>query len=162
MDTSLEDLEEKKRLVTEKLGVFFQEEKNMAPVAGRILSTLIINGNKGITFEQLVKDVQASKSTVITYLNDLISEGRISYYTKEGDRKRYFVLAPDFLAHKIQNQSTAWAKEIAVRKEVLAFKEAHNKVITDDPYSLKCEKDILNFLKESVEFFDQLIEKIKS
>ena len=51
------DLQAQKTRLIEKLGVQFEKEHQLAPVAARIFATLIVTGKKGITFEQLVKDL---------------------------------------------------------------------------------------------------------
>ena len=71
------DLEKEKTRLVEKLGVQFEQEYQLAPVAARIFATAIVTGKKGITFDQLVKDLNAGKSTVSCHLEHLQATNRI-------------------------------------------------------------------------------------
>ena len=86
----------KRERIIEKLGVHIESREQLAPLAARILSTLILTGKRGITFESLVCELGASKSTIFTHLTTLQAANRITYYTKSGDRKKYFILIPNF------------------------------------------------------------------
>jgi len=79
----------KKESLIEKLGVHIESKDQLAPLAARILSTLILTGKKGATFESLVCELNASKSTISTHLTTLQAANRITYHTKCGDRKKY-------------------------------------------------------------------------
>ena len=57
-----------------------------------ILSYIILTGKAGTTFEDLVTNLGASKSTISTHLNHLQDLKKIEYFTKTGDRKKYFVM----------------------------------------------------------------------
>jgi len=71
-------------------------------LAARIIGTLIIDGCKtGLTFDELVEKMQASKSSISTNLNLLQKMDKIFYFTKVGDRKKYFKAAP--LSERINN-----------------------------------------------------------
>lgn len=83
--------EEKLRLV-ESLGVHFENKDHLAPVAARILSYAILTGKQGVTFEDLVSNLCASKSTISTHLNHLQDLKKLEYFTKPGDRKKYFII----------------------------------------------------------------------
>jgi DNA-binding transcriptional regulator GbsR (MarR family) len=61
--------EEKQELI-EMFGIHFEHQYNIAPLAARILGFLIIDGCKsGLTFEELVSKLKASKSSISTNLN---------------------------------------------------------------------------------------------
>ncbi|GAL00549.1 hypothetical protein JCM19314_2157 [Nonlabens ulvanivorans] len=76
--------------LVEKLGVHLENREQLAPVAARILSYIILTGKKGSTFEDLVTILCASKSTISTHLNHLQDLNKIQYFTKVGDRKKVF------------------------------------------------------------------------
>jgi HTH-type transcriptional regulator, glycine betaine synthesis regulator len=44
----------------------------------------------GMTFDDIVKFLNASKSSISNSLNYFLQRNRIVYFTKPGDRKRYF------------------------------------------------------------------------
>jgi DNA-binding transcriptional regulator GbsR (MarR family) len=88
-------LKEEKQEIIEMFGVHFEKTFNIPPLAARIIGTLIIEGCKsGLTFDELVNKIQASKSSVSTNLNLLQKMGKVNYFTKVGDRKKYFKAAP--------------------------------------------------------------------
>jgi DNA-binding transcriptional regulator GbsR (MarR family) len=87
-------LKEKEELI-EMFGVHFESTYNLPPLASRILGTLIIDSCRtGLTFEDLLERMGASKSSVSTNLNLLLKLGKIKYYTVAGDRKKYFRPSP--------------------------------------------------------------------
>ncbi|MPT34340.1 hypothetical protein [Flavobacterium sp. WV_118_3] len=93
--------EEKEELI-ELFGIHFETYYHLPPCAARILGLLIMNvRDKGMTFEELVDQGCASKSTISTNINLLLKLGKISYYTKTGDRKKYFMPSPP--NERIQN-----------------------------------------------------------
>ncbi|OYX24100.1 MAG: transcriptional regulator, partial [Flavobacteriales bacterium 32-35-8] len=75
----------------EKLGILLETKDQLAPVAARIKAYIILKGKSGTTFEDLVADLCASKSTISTHLNHLLDLKKIVYFTKLGDRKKYFI-----------------------------------------------------------------------
>ncbi|MDN3673380.1 hypothetical protein QWY99_09985 [Flavobacterium branchiarum] len=81
---------EKEELI-ELFGIHFESVYHLPPLGSRILGLLIVEACKeGLTFEQIVEKVGASKSSVSTNLNFLLKMGKIDYYTLHGDRKKYF------------------------------------------------------------------------
>ena len=60
-----------KQNLVERLGVLLENKEQLAPVAARILSYIILTGKVGTTFEDLVTHLCASKSTISTHLNHL-------------------------------------------------------------------------------------------
>src|SRR5690606_32661425 len=113
-----ERLEEEKKELIEQLGVQLETE-NLAPVAARIFATLILNGKQGATFEQLVNDLHASKSTVSAHLEHLQSTNKVTYFTKPGDRKRYFIITPDLMFNVIEEMVRKWESQKRIHEKVL-------------------------------------------
>ncbi|MCV9928805.1 hypothetical protein OIU83_14130 [Flavobacterium sp. LS1R49] len=92
MDTNTQ--KEREELI-ELFGIHFESVYNLPPLCSRILGLLIVEACKsGLTFEQIVEKVGASKSSVSTNLNFLLKLGKIDYYTLHGDRKKYFRPSP--------------------------------------------------------------------
>src|SRR5690606_23593601 len=98
-------LKTKKFQLVEKLGVHFENTDHLAPVAARIMAYVILTGKTGTTFEDLVSDLCASKSTISTHLNHLQGLNKLTYFTKSGDRKKYFILNPDYILQSINNMT---------------------------------------------------------
>ena len=79
---------EEKQFV-EEVGVLI-EKLNTPPLLSRVVALLIMRMPEGVTFEEIVNFLNASKSSVSSALKFLIQMKHIVYYTKPGDRKRYF------------------------------------------------------------------------
>ncbi|CAM1362270.1 Transcriptional regulator [Tenacibaculum soleae] len=141
--------EEKMRLV-EKLGVHLENRENLAPVAARILAYVILTGKKGATFEEMVTILCASKSTISTHLNHLQDLNKIEYFTKTGDRKKYFVINKDSVVQHIDNLIDEWQE---VRELHLEIKE-YKKSINEHTIEKKEEKFDLNFHNDYIKFID--------
>jgi DNA-binding transcriptional regulator GbsR (MarR family) len=143
----------------ETLGVHLEKEEQLAPVAARIMSTLMLTGKEGITFEQLVNNLEASKSTVCTNLNLLESMKRVSYFTKPGDRKRYFSLAPDYFSQRINEMIACWEKEKQFHEQLICYKEEQNQLREKDQlnsFDLSFHNNALFFLTASINAFQKL------
>ena len=141
--------EEKMRLV-EKLGVHLENRENLALVAARILAYVILTGKKGATFEEMVTILCASKSTISTHLNHLQDLNKIEYFTKTGDRKKYFVINKDSVVQHIDNLISEWQE---VRELHLEIKE-YKKSINEHTIEKKEEKFDLNFHNDYIKFID--------
>tara|TARA_R100000935_G_scaffold56670_1_gene88872 strand:- start:60 stop:572 length:513 start_codon:yes stop_codon:yes gene_type:complete len=141
----------RKNKLIERMGVYLENEDNMAPLEARIFSTLILTGKQGITFEQLVNDLGASKSTICTHLNTLQAAGRVTYFTKTGDRKRYFLVAPNRLIQVMDEMLQKWNYQFDIHTEALNYKELANNLYADkkDPeFDLEFHQNYLQFLSE--------------
>jgi DNA-binding transcriptional regulator GbsR (MarR family) len=87
----MSDIKREREELIEMFGIHFESHHNLPPLGSRILATLILDGCKdGITFDDLVERMGASKSSISTNLNLLLKIGKINYYTLPGDRKKYF------------------------------------------------------------------------
>ena len=86
---SAANLNERKRELIEKIGVF-HEKFGFQPVAARIYGLLLVSDKSELTFDEIREELQVSKSAVSTALNLLLTMKQIDYITKPGERKRYF------------------------------------------------------------------------
>lgn len=140
------ECEQKKKLV-EKLGVHFENKYRVAPVAARILSYVVLNGRSGTTFEDLVTNLCASKSTISTHINHLLSVKKIVYFTKPGDRKKYFTINEDSIILSIDEMIDSWAKLRDLHIEIKMYKESLNPSETTDS-NLKFDSEFhVNYIK---------------
>ena len=153
-------LEKRKIRLVEKLGVQLEKEHKLAPVAARIFSTVIITGKKGITFDELVTGLNAGKSTVSTHLDHLQATNRIEYYTKSGDRKRYFIVKPDLMLNYIDDMTAKWEAQKCIHLEVLEYKTQMNDLEEDDNFDLEFQRSLLTFLEEAIAAVNKLKENI--
>ncbi|WCO00871.1 GbsR/MarR family transcriptional regulator [Psychroserpens ponticola] len=140
---------EKMRLV-EKLGVHLENREKLAPVAARIMAYIILTGKKGTTFEEMVTILCASKSTISTHLNHLQDLNKIEYFTKTGDRKKYFIINKDSVILHIDNIIHEWQEVRELHIEIKNYKDAINKEKIEN----KDEKFDLNFHNDYIKFID--------
>ncbi|EGV42856.1 transcriptional regulator [Bizionia argentinensis JUB59] len=142
-------LKEKKYQLVEKLGVHFEHSEQLAPVGARILAFIILTGKAGVTFEDLVTDLCASKSTISTHLNHLQDIHKILYFTKMGDRKKYFVVNSDTLRQSIDEMVSKWEMEKELHVEVAEYKKEINGLDTSNPsfeFDLTYHENYINYL----------------
>lgn len=143
------------------MGVHIENKEQLAPLAARILADLVLKGKKGETFENLVRDLNASKSTIFTHLTNLQASQRITYYTKPGDRKKYFILSPNALIHSMDEMITNWNEERDIHLEILSYKKDVNSELSKNSE----EKFDLDFHTEYLSYLEQatiLMEKLRS
>src|SRR5690606_4210409 len=149
--------------IIEKLGVHIEHREQLAPLAARILSTLILTGKKGITFESLVCELGASKSTIFTHLTTLQAANRITYYTKSGDRKKYFILVPDVMIQSMKEMLKNWKCEKEIHLEIMDYKKEINESLEGDSnekFDLEFHKEYLNFLDQASASVEKLHKKL--
>ncbi|MEG9327593.1 transcriptional regulator [Salinimicrobium catena] len=147
-----QELEKEKMSLIEKLGVIMEKRYKLAPVAARILSSLILSGKQALTFDELVQQLQASKSTISTNLDHLQNIKRIEYFTKPGDRKRYFKLNTNFTVEVLDEMIEGWETEKVVNQEILEYKEKRNSYNREHDlplFDLEFQKNLLVFLEET-------------
>jgi len=88
--TKGERLKKQKELI-EEIGIYFDKE-GFQPIAGRILALLMVMDKERFTFDEIVEELQISKSAASITLRNLEIRGNIEYITLPGERKRYFQL----------------------------------------------------------------------
>jgi DNA-binding transcriptional regulator GbsR (MarR family) len=144
--TSEERIKRQKELV-ETMGRMYDKE-GFQPVTGRILGLLTIMDKEQFTFDEIVEELQISKSSASNALRMLEIRGFIKYVTKAGDRKRYFQLQKlDKFAiineHIIKLKSTCDYLQAVL--ELKASKDSENAL------SIRNMVDILNFFLDKFE-----------
>ncbi|HUH27784.1 transcriptional regulator [Gelidibacter sp.] len=143
--------------LVERLGVFMEKKEQLAPVAARILSYIILTGKSGTTFEDLVRDLCASKSTISTHLNHLTDLKRILYFTKTGDRKKYYIINEDSIVQSIDALTESWILQKELHLEIRDYKERTNQINSD--YASKFN---LDFHDNYIEFLDEVTKSVST
>lgn len=140
----------KKQELVERLGVFMEQKEQVAPLAARILSYIILTGRVGTTFEDLVRDLNASKSTISTHLNHLSDLRRIVYFTKTGDRKKYYTINDDSIIQSIDGLMASWVTQKELHIEIRDYKnEINNQNAEGVPkFDLDFHDNYIQFLEE--------------
>lgn len=149
---------QKKELI-EKLGVNLEKLNKMAPMAARIFASLILSDKKGLTFEELVEELQASKSSISTHLESLQNLNKVSYITRPGDRKRYFIIHPNLILNIINEMVEKWDNEKTIHQDIIEYKEHQKQNSKEEEleFDVEFNKDFLVFLEEA----KTAIEKLK-
>lgn len=143
--------------LVERLGVFMEQKEQLAPVAARILSYIILTGKAGTTFDDLVRDLCASKSTISTHLNHLADLKRILYFTKTGDRKKYYTINEDSIIQSIDAMTESWILQKELHLEIREYKQKTNQLKND--YTSKFN---LDFHDTYIEFLDEVTKAVST
>lgn len=151
-----------KQGLVEKLGVAIEQKDQLAPVAARILSYIILTGKAGTTFEDLVSKLCASKSTISTHLNHLTDLKKVLYFTKPGDRKKYYTINHDNILQHIEEMVESWNSQKALHLEIREYKQESNKarIDEDSKFELDFHDDYIEFLEEATQSISKLKSKI--
>ena len=116
-----------KEELIESLGMHFESMYQLPPLATRIYAQLILTGNDGLTFEELIEATEASKSSVSTSINLLLQTQKIEYFTKSGDRKRYFRKNAHYLKNRLSNYLQQVNKELKLFENTCSYMSECNK-----------------------------------
>lgn len=121
-------MEKTKEEIIETLGLHLEKENNLPPLAARIYAILILTNEDGLTFEDCIEKRGASKSSTSTSLNLLVNMGLITYFTKPGDRRRYFSTAKKktFFLTKLQENLNRMEAEKNIITLVLGYHKKHS------------------------------------
>ena len=129
--------------LVEKLGVHLEKREQLAPVAARILAYIILTGK--------------------THLNHLQDLKKIVYFTKTGDRKRYFIINKDMIVQHIDTMINEWQEVKALHLEIKKYKETINTQKTkneEEKFDLNFHNDYIKFLDEASMSIEQLRKKL--
>lgn len=86
--TSEERIKRQRELV-EAAGRYY-DKKGFQPTAGRVIGLLTVMDKEQFTFDEIVEELQISKSAASNALSILEISNIVEYNTIPGDRKRYF------------------------------------------------------------------------
>ncbi len=136
----------------EEVGHNFECRHNMSPLSGRIYGCLILSGIEGFSFEEIVEITQASKSSISTNINLLLQLNYIEYFTKTGDRKRYFRPTESYLKITLQSYKIIAEKELEIVKKINEFnKENHPEKFKQNESIGLIFQEYLNIHKENLQ-----------
>jgi len=97
----------------------------MQPVVGRIMGLLMVMDKEHFTFEEIVEELNISKSSASVGLKLLQMNNMVEYITLPGDRKRYFRIRcyePDGLINDIRqrlvDKRTLFTKIVDLKTDV--------------------------------------------
>lgn len=102
------------------------EREGFQPVSARILGLLMVMDKEEYTFEEIVEEMQISKSSASTALKNLEIRGIIEYITYPGDRKRYFRFFSGEIDGMINEMENNMKKKLAVINQIIELKKDQN------------------------------------
>lgn len=133
------DLKKEREELIELFGIHFENIGHLPPLGSRILATLILDAcTRQYSFDDLVEQMAASKSSISTNLNLLLKMGKITYYTLPGDRKKYY--RPSAFSERFDN----YLKMITFEKDIMdRMLEYRRQTVSCDAGSFELEKSIV-------------------
>jgi hypothetical protein len=73
----------------ERIGVL-HDRLGFAPAPGRVVGLMLVSPKPALTFEEVRTALGLSKSSTSAALNFLMGIGSVEYFTRPGERRRYF------------------------------------------------------------------------
>jgi len=141
----MQEIPQDKKQLIEEVGIMLEERSGLSPLAARIYATLILSSHDGLSFGKIIQITQASKSSVSCNLNVLVQLHYEEYYTKPGDRTRYFRTSQFYIKNTMEQQVHLIDKELEIVKKINAFNKDHN------PEKFKNEKSLGILFQEYLE-----------
>jgi len=144
--TTEERIKRQKELV-ETTGRYY-DKKGFQPTAGRIVGLLTVMDKEQFTFDEIVEELQISKSSASNALNILEISNVVEYITVPGDRKRYFQIKKLDKFALIDEHGIMLKETRDFLKNVLDLKANKN---SENSLLVKNLIDMLNFFLEKIE-----------
>ena len=156
---------QQQQALVEELGVYFELSEAMPPLSARIFAYLVLIGDQGASFDEITERLCASKSSVSTNLQLLQNAGSVTYFTKSGDRKRYFKIDGDQIKNRIDAKIETWKKEKTLHEKVSNYKIAllkHNQIYDKNNSNLQLGKHYMSVIESIIENLTNLKENLNS
>lgn len=118
-------LSKKKLKLIEEIGLRLETRLQIAPLAARIYALLTLSSYEGLTFEEIREIIGSSKSSTSVNLNVLAQLKHIEYYTKSGDRKRYFRVSKYYQLTALEAQLRSLENEINLVEKINSYNRVH-------------------------------------
>lgn len=132
---------------------------HISPLTAQIYTYIMFNGHRdGITFDEIVEKLNASKSSVSNSLNLLISNNQIEHFNRIDERKRFFRLNPNFMMMRLEIIRDFLEKEQSLTSKLKQYMD--NQEL--ETFSCLHKMDIyLEHLEKSKAQLTKTIEKLK-
>lgn len=146
--------------IFQKLVNFSMNTYNLPPLAAKIYAYLTFDfALSGVTFEELVADLKASKSSVSCNLDLLIKSKHITVLNKIDERKRYFTLNPDYIKIRFGGIIDRLEKEVEILEDLHVLIKNKKSEKKSDSYINKMVI-YTDLLKSNITRFTKTLEKI--
>lgn len=141
---------EKQKLI-EEVGLGLETKLHIAPLAARICALLTVSSFEGLTFEEIREIIGSSKSSTSVNLNVLTQLKHIDYYTKTGDRKRYFKITKYFQLSALEAQHQSLENEIRLVEKINSYNKIHY------PEKFRDEESVGDIIKDYLRKMQDLV-----
>ena len=141
----------KQRELIERIGRN-NERDGFQPVTARILGLLMVMDKEEYTFDEIVDEMQISKSSASNAFRNLELRGVIEYVTYPGDRKRYFRFVSGDINEIIAEIEKRMQQKLHIMQQIIELKKNPNS------RNAKFLKNVL----EGINFFIENLEKLKT
>ena len=131
--TAMEKTEKivKQKELIETIGRYM-EKQGYQPIAGRVLGLLMVMDKEEFTFDEIVAEMQISKSSVSAALKNLELRNAIEYVTYPNDRKRYFRISfsdVNLLIDEIEKKFNNYGNIIDQVLDLKEIKDSKNAIV---------------------------------
>lgn len=114
---------------------FYGTVFNLPPLASKIYAYLLFDYEKvGITFDEFVEVLSASKSSVSTSISLLLNAQLIIDHNKMDERKRYFFINDEYKKIRFEKIVQKMEDELKLLDDLNNFKKNH-----DNEYNVRIE-----------------------
>lgn len=133
--------------IFQDLAKFYGEAFHLPPLAAKIYAYLIFDfEKKGASFEDFVHLFRASKSSVSSNLNLLLTSGLITDFTPISERKRFFIINQNYMVVRFEEIMEKMKTEIKILEKLMDFRQSNDKEINQrfELYKTLLNKNIEN------------------
>lgn len=147
--TDIERINRQKELI-EELGNHVARHGGQQ-LCGRILGLLSFSDAEEFTFDEIVSELQVSKSSVSVAINNLLMTNKIEYFTRSGDRKRYFRIKSKPMGEAIEE----------MMKDINHLYELQQKALSLKPDKESRSAKNIQKMIQGIGFFRQTLDEYK-
>lgn len=154
-------MDEDKKLLIRDFSNYFETTQKFPSLISKIYAYLLLDcEKKGVTFDELVEVLNASKSSVSNSLNFLTQLKYIEYFTKLDERKRLYRIVPDNIVLRLQSIQEMLNNEKELTRKLMEYKLKRHK----DPEESSVLKSgiYIEHLELAVKQLADTINKLKS
>ena len=149
------------KVLYQKLVGFYSDNYHLPPLAARIYAYLTFDfDNAGVTFDEFVEVLKASKSSVSSNLQLLQTNGYLKVINKIDERKRFFILNPDYVTIRFNNLIENLEKEKENLESLKDFRRTQEPNENSENYITKLNIYI-SLLKTNIENLSETLQKLK-
>lgn len=153
-------MDETKRELIEGFSNHFETIHNFPPLTSKIYSFLLMDCKReGITFDEIVETMNASKSSISNSLTFLSQLKHVEHFTKIDHRKRFYRVTPQSILMRLKKTQGNLMQEKLISEKYYFYMYA--KLEDKNHKSLVKSKIYIDHLEKVIEELAQTIEKLK-